>query len=153
MIFPLIWYLQDILQVAVMGIFIVPDVFLLSILVAAMSRGGKEGQAKLIWGAFLGGLLWDLRWTNLPGLTAALNGAITAAVAVLWYKAPVQGRSVTLCAVFLAAAQACSGIVHYLFWNLNTQAAMRQFMVQQLLSVPLLVLLCFIFWKVENKNV
>lgn len=153
MIFALIWLLQDFLQVFVMGIFIVPDIFLLSVVLAAVMRGGKEGGPKLVWAAFIGGLIWDLRWTNLPGLTAAVNGAVVAAVLTFWYKAPVQGRNTTLCALFMVLSQLLSGGVQFLFRNLNTQAALRQFAVQQLMSIPVLVIICIIFWKVESRDV
>lgn len=149
----IIFLLQNFLQVFVMGIFIVPDIFLLSVMLCALCRsGGRDRQVLLIWTAFAGGLLWDLRWTNLPGLTAAFNSAVVAAAICYWYKAPAQGRTTLLFSVYALATQILSGLVHYFIWNLSTQAALRQFIVQQLLSVPVLVILCFIFWRVSESN-
>ena len=67
-----VWLLQDFAQLLLMGICIVPDVFLMTALFMALLPGvSGERQTKLVWAAFAGGLLWDLRWTNLPGLSAA----------------------------------------------------------------------------------
>lgn len=149
----LILLLQDFLQVFVMGIFLVPDIFLVSVLLFALVRSdNKAKQVTLIWIAFIGGLLWDLRWTNLPGMTAALNGAAVAAAIFFWYKAPVQGRTTLLFGLFTLLTQVLSGVIHYIFWYAGTQASLRQFMVQQILCVPVLVVLCFIFWKVSDRN-
>ena len=63
-----IWLLQDFVQLLLMGICMVPDVFLLTALfMALLPDTTKERQTKLVWAAFIGGLIWDLRWTNLPG--------------------------------------------------------------------------------------
>lgn len=149
----LILLLQDFLQVFVMGIFLVPDIFLICVLLFALARSdNKSKQVTLIWVAFIGGLLWDLRWTNLPGMTAALNGAAVAAASYFWYKAPVQGRTTLLFAIFSLLTQVLSGITHYVFWYAGTQAALRQFLVQQILCVPMLVILSFIFWKVSESD-
>lgn len=150
----LLWLLQDFIQVFVMGIFLVPDIFLLSlILLVVLRQEHKDRQIILIWIAFFGGLFWDFRWTNLPGLTAAFNGGAVAAVAYFWYKAPVQGRTTILFAFYAVMAQALSGVLHYVFWNVESQVAIRQFLVQQLMSVPVLVILCLIFWKSSNSHV
>ncbi|MDL2297947.1 hypothetical protein LJC40_02200 [Synergistaceae bacterium OttesenSCG-928-D05] len=150
----LLWLLQDFIQVFVMGIFLVPDIFLLSlILLVVLRQEHKDRQIILIWIAFFGGLFWDFRWTNLPGLTAAFNGGAVAAVAYFWYKAPVQGRTTILFAFYAVMAQALSGVLHYVFWNVESQVAIRQFLVQQLMSVPVLVILCLIFWRSSNSHV
>lgn len=150
----LIFLFQNFLQVLVMGIFLVPDIFLLCAILFALLRGNdKDAQIILIWAAFVGGLIWDLRWTNLPGLTASFNGVAVSAAISFWQKTPVQGRTAMVFAFFIFATQSLSGVIHYIFWNVSTQAALRQFMVQQILSVPVLVILCFIFWKVSERNV
>lgn len=150
----LIFLLQDFLQVLVMGIFLVPDIFLLGAVLFALLLGNdKDFRIVLIWIAFIGGLIWDLRWTNLPGLTASFNGAAVSAIICFWQKTPVQGRTTATFAFYIFAAQILSGLIHYVSWNVFTQVALRQFMVQQILSVPVLVILCFIFWRVSERNV
>ena len=85
------WLLQDFLQVFLMGFFIVPNIFLmLLLLMSLLPAVRKEKQIFLIWIAFAGGLIWDFRWTNLPGLTAALNAGLVAGACFLWYKIPAQ---------------------------------------------------------------
>lgn len=143
---------QDLLQVFVMGIFLVPDIFLLSVLLFSLMPGNdRDKQVLLIWTAFAGGLLWDFRWTNLPGLTAAFNGTAISTSIYFWYRAPIQGRTTLLFSVYTLVSQILSGVVHYCFWDVSTQAAMRQFMVQQILCMPVLAILCFIFWKVSDR--
>ena len=89
-----IWLLQDFVQLLLMGICMVPDVFLLTALfMALLPDTSKEQQTKLVWAAFIGGLIWDLRWTNLPGLTAAIGGGVIGLACFLWQKTPVQGRT------------------------------------------------------------
>ena len=88
-----VWLLQDFAQLLLMGICIVPDVFLMTALFMALLPGvSGERQTKLVWAAFAGGLLWDLRWTNLPGLSAAIGGGVLGLICFLWYKTPAQGR-------------------------------------------------------------
>lgn len=146
LIFSFVFLFQDFLQVLVMGIFIVPDIFLLCVIMLALMRGGiRDKQITMIWLAFIGGLIWDLRWTNLPGLTAGFNGLAVAVSILLWYKAPAQGRTTLLFAVLALSAHVFSGLVHSSFWSVPTQAALRQFAVQQILTVPVLMILCYIF--------
>ena len=56
-----VWLLQDFAQLLLMGICIVPDVFLMTALFMALLPGvSGERQTKLVWAAFVGGLLWAL---------------------------------------------------------------------------------------------
>ena len=90
----LIWLLQDFAQLLLMGICMIPDVFLLTILfIALLPEKSKEEQSKLVWIAFFGGLLWDLRWTNLPGLTSAISGGVIGLACFIWQKLPAIGRT------------------------------------------------------------
>ncbi len=153
-ILAIVWLLQDFLQVFLMGICIVPDVFLFSaVLLALMPNTQKSGQIMFIWAAFIGGLLWDLRWTNLPGLTAAINGASLAVACHVWQKIPAQARTVTLFAILAGGTHILSGIIHFSLWTIPSQAAVRQLTVQQLLAIPVLVVVSLLFWKVSDKHV
>lgn len=149
-----VWLVQDFVQVFVMGLLMAPDIFLLSLLMMALLPGvSRERQISLIWAAFIGGLLWDLRWTNLPGLTAAVNCATVSLSCVLWQKAPVQGRTPVLFAFFAGFSALALGLVHFAFWTIPNQAAIRQLVIQQLMSVPVLALVSFLFWKVSDRYV
>ncbi|MDD4159874.1 MAG: hypothetical protein PHO18_02890 [Synergistaceae bacterium] len=137
-----------------MGFFIVPNVFLMLLLLMSLLPGTKrEKQIFLIWAAFAGGLIWDFRWTNLPGMTAALDAGSVAAACFIWHKIPAQGRSVTFFAFILIASVVFSGVAHFTLWTVSSQVALRQFFVQQLLGVPLVIIFSLIYWKVSDRNV
>lgn len=149
-----LWFIQDFTQVFAMGLLIVPDIFLLCVIFYTLRPEAKPDRyGLLIWVAFIGGLLWDLRWTNLPGLTAALNGAIVAVSCIAWRRYPVQARSWGLFAAVLTVAMIISGVTHFLFWTMPSQAALRQLAVQQLVGIPIIVLISFIFWQVSDRHV
>jgi len=149
----LIWLLQDFVQVFLMGFCIVPDVFLLFLVMTALSpETGKEKQIVIIWTAFIGGLLWDFRWTNLPGLSAAINGALVAISCYVWQKIPVQGRSVLFFSFIIFSVVFLSGLVHFMFWTIPNQVAVRQFLVQQFIGFPVVAFASLFFWKVNYNN-
>lgn len=149
-----VWLLQDFVQVFLMGFFIVPNIFLMMLLLLSLLPATrKERQIILIWTAFAGGLLWDFRWTNLPGLTAALNAGLVAASCFLWYKIPAQGRTVVFFTFILIVSTLFSGFAHFALWTVPSQVALRQFFVQQLLGVPLVIVFSLIYWKVSDRNV
>ena len=149
-----IWLLQDFVQVFLMGFFIVPNIYLMLLLMISLLHATrKEKQIILIWAAFAGGLIWDFRWTNLPGMTAALNAGLVAAACFLWYKIPAQGRTVVFFTFILIASILISGFAHFALWTVPSQVALRQFFVQQLLGVPLVIVFSLIYWKVSDRNV
>lgn len=149
-----VWLLQDFIQVFLMGFFIVPNIFLMLLLTMSLLPATKrERQIFFIWIAFAGGMIWDFRWTNLPGLTAAINAGIVAASCFLWYKIPSQGRTVVFFTVILMASTLLSGFAHFALWTVPSQVALRQFFVQQLLGVPLVIIFSTVYWKVSYKNV
>ncbi len=152
--FAAFWLIQDFAQVLMMGLSMVPDIFLLSIILSALlSNNRRDRQILLIWIAFLGGLIWDLRWTNLTGLTAAVNAAAVSLVCFVWQMTPAQGRTVALFTVMCMAVQIFSGVVHYIFWIIPSQAAVRQITVQSLLSVPVIIIISLLYWKASDKHV
>ena len=149
-----IWFLQDFVQVFLMGFFIVPNIFLMMLLLMSLLPATrKERQIIIIWAAFAGGLIWDFRWTNLPGLTAALNAGLVAASCWVWKKIPAQWRTSVFFAIIILASVLFSGSVHFALWTVSSQVALRQFFVQQLLGVPLVILFALIYWKVSERNV
>ncbi len=149
-----VWFLQDFVQVFLMGFFVVPNIYLMTLLLLSLlPTARKERQIVLIWAAFAGGLIWDFRWTNLPGLTAALDAGILSASCWIWQKIPAQGRSPVFFAFLMIGSVLFSGTVHFMLWTVSSQVALRQFFVQQLLGVPLVVVFSLIYWKVSERNV
>ncbi|NLX75236.1 MAG: hypothetical protein GXZ13_05330 [Synergistaceae bacterium] len=154
MYFLLIWLIQNLLQTFAIGLCLVPDFFLMSIIYAALiEESNREKHIKLIWVAFIGGIFWDLRWTNLPGLTAAINGAMVAFSSFFWSKMPAQGRSPVTFSILLAATQIISRLINVLFWTVPSQVAIRQIIVQSLLTIPVIVILAFFYHKARDSHV
>ena len=148
-----IWLLQDFVQLLLMGLCMVPDAFLMTALFMALLPGvSRERHSRLVWAAFIGGLAWDLRWTNLPGITAAIGGGLVGLACFIWQKTPVQGRTSGLFAIMAALCELIYAGVHFFFWTIPSQTAMRQFIVQQLMAVPLIVIFAWLYWKVSGAN-
>lgn len=146
-----VWLIQDFAQVMLMGICVVPDLFLLAaLLIAAVNK--NDNMARLIWTVFLGALAWDLRWTNTPGLSAALGSFITGIGYVVWKKIPAQGRSLWSFCVFSLVCSLVYGGAHFMLWTIPSQSAVRQFAMQQILSVPMIIL-CSWIYAIRSKDV
>jgi hypothetical protein len=140
-----VWYLQDLLQLLAMGIIMIPELFLLSVAYEIVSGSLRPGKiCILIWIAFAGGLIWDLRWVTFPGMSGLVNSLSVLAIYTVWNRTPITGRSVLMFGVLAGAAHVLSGVAHYLAWAAPSETALRLFLIQQLLGVPALALLCMI---------
>ena len=149
----LAWLLQDFLQVLVTSLILTPEIFLLVSLYKLVSGPTQQRRtAKWIWFVFCGGVLWDLRWASVPVMSGLLNVAALAAVYWIWDRTPAGGRGTVLFAAAAGGAHIFSGVVHYLAWASPGQAAMRTFAIQQLLMIPVLVLLCAIYAFKASKT-
>jgi len=156
MILPIaVWFLQDIIQVTFMGIFLVPEIFFLGLLFAGLQPDNERGHAYgwYIAVGFVGGLFWDLRWTNIPGLTAGLYGFLLALVFIIWHQIPVQGRSDKAFALCALVAQFVSALVHALLWTVSNAVVIRLFLIQQLLGIAIVMLLSFAYKKAIYRHV
>ncbi|MBQ9881600.1 MAG: hypothetical protein IJM42_03195 [Synergistes sp.] len=149
----LIWLLQDLVQLILMGICMIPDVFLLTILfLALLPWKTRDDQSKLIWAAFIGGLLWDLRWTNLPGFTSAVGCGLVGAACIMWQKLPAIGRTPVAFMFISAACQLLYALTHCFFWAMPSQSALRQFIVQQLIAVPVIIIFTLLYGRVSERD-
>lgn len=151
----IILLLQDLAQVLLMGFCIVPDVFVYSLLFLVLLPSSQRMRTEetLIAAAFIGGLIWDFRWTNLPGVTAAANAAIISAASLFWNKIPIQGRNYQMFAAILIAAQIMLAGLHSTMWFDFSAATFRMFAIQQLLAVPAIIVAVFIYARVTDKHV
>lgn len=142
----IVWLFQDMLQVLAMGFMLVPEFFLLVVICEIVSGPLVPSRiARWIWFAFAGGVVWDLRWVGVPGMSALINVVAVVLVYWVWNRMPAGGRSALLFALLAAAAHFLSGVLHYLAWMVPSQAAIRLFMIQQLIAVPVLVILCLLY--------
>ena len=142
----LIWLLQDMFQVLAMGFMLVPELFLL-VVVYKMVTGAfsPERISAWIWFCFFGGILWDLRWGTYPGMSALINVAVIVFIYWIWGRTPSTGRNPLLFAVLAGIAVFMSGTAHYFAWAVPSQAALRLFIIQQLITVPLLIVLSLMY--------
>lgn len=137
-----------------MGFSLVPDVFMLLLLSAVLSPTlNDEKHKKIIWIAFLGGLMWDLRWTNLVGLTALLNVFVVFFIPLYWKRVPAQGRNYPLFAFLLFFAQVLTTGANFIFWTIPSQVALRLVLTQLLLVVPVITFLTYLYKKVYEDYV
>jgi hypothetical protein len=132
-----VWYLQDLLQVLFSGRFLVPDLFFIFLVfrLAAVSRDVPS----TVWPAFLGGLLWDLRWTALPGLTAGSYAFAAASCALAWNHIPDSGRTPKLFLVLAVSGHLFIGIAKFMAWGDSRSALLGIFAVQQMAALPLVL--------------
>lgn len=132
-----VWYLQDLLQVMFSGKFLVPDLFFLFVVFRIAVMTGNVSS--VVWPAFLGGLVWDLRWTALPGLTAAAY-AFSATVCVLaWNHIPDSGRTPRLFLILAICGHLFIGIVRFLAWGNGRSDLFGIFAVQQIAALPIVL--------------
>lgn len=150
----IVWLLQDMLQVLAMGFMLVPEFFLLVVIYEIVSGPLVSTRiARWIWFAFAGGVVWDLRWVGVPGMSALINVVAVVLVHWVWNRMPAGGRSAFLFALLAAVAHFLSGVLHYLAWSVPSQAALRLFLIQQLIAVPALVGLCLVYtFRLRKDN-
>ena len=139
------WLAQDLLQVLALGVALVPEMFLLTIAYKVVTGSPRPERISLmIWTAFAGGILWELRWVTFPGISGLVNAASALVIYTVWNRTPAAGRGIPLFSLLAGAAHFLSGAVHYAAWSIPGQAAIRMFLIQQLLGVPALALMCVI---------
>jgi hypothetical protein len=140
------WLLQDLMQVLAMGFMLVPEFFMLVVVYRTISGPLLPRRVSWwIWFAFAGGILWDMRWAAIPGMSGLINVAAVVLVYWVWNRTPVSGRGALLFAGLAGGMHFLSGVAHYFAWSVPSQAATRMFLVQQLLSIPVLAGLCLIY--------
>ena len=108
------WYLQDLFQVIFGGWAVAPDLFLTYLLSKGLTD--ERDYDIYLWGCFIGGLLWDLRWTGIPGFSASLYGAIFMVFRLLWTIIPKEGRVPALFLGFSSSALAVSAVARLLLF-------------------------------------
>lgn len=102
-------FLQNFFQVTFSGWALAPDLFFL----AVISKGITDERHfdRYLWGAFLGGLFFDLRWTGIPGFSASLYSALFLIFRLLWVTIPKEGRVPVLFLGFSSVVIAISAIL------------------------------------------
>ncbi|MDR1378699.1 MAG: hypothetical protein LBJ36_06555 [Synergistaceae bacterium] len=104
MTYVMFWLLQDFLTVLTFGTMRIPELFLLYLAYRLLTQDwGKN--VSVIWAAFLGGLMWDLRWIGIPGFFILSYVSVVMVVLWVWNTLPTSGRTPT--------------IIFFLFWTVQ----------------------------------
>jgi hypothetical protein len=146
-ILPLVaWFSQDLIQVLTMGFILVPEFFLMILSYRVMTGSLRPGSISLwMWFGLAGGIAWDLRWAASPGISGLINAVAVMGVYTAWNRTPIAGRGTLLFAVLAGGVHFLSGVAHYFAWADMSETAVRMFVLQQLLGIPVLLLLCMIY--------
>ena len=152
MIYFLSWYTQDFLQVLGTGTALVPEVFLLTLVVLSVFRPEKESE--ILWVAFIGGVLWDLRWVGFPGITSLVYGITLTALHWFWNSLPISGRTVHIYGAALLAASIPIALTRIFLSGLRGGDLFMAWLLQQSYMLPLLLLACALYsWRLKNRDV
>ena len=147
------WLAQDLLTVLLAGTVRVPEIFLLS-LVYRLLAGGRDSNVSVIWAAFAGGLLWDLRWVGIPFFTLCYV-VVVMGVMSFWNTLPSAGRTMPIIFFLFWVAQLLPAVLFVLILERGTGSTnWALFAVQQGSAVPLSLLSAFFYFQHEkNRNV
>ncbi|NLB82858.1 MAG: hypothetical protein GX791_01300 [Synergistaceae bacterium] len=152
MIYLLSWYAQDFLQVLGTGTALVPEVFLLTLVVFSVFR--PERGSEILWAAFFGGVLWDLRWVGFPGITSLVYGITLTAMQLFWNSLPVSGRTVPLFGASLLGASIPIALTRIFLSGHREGGVFTAWLLQQSYMLPLLLLACALYaWRLKNIDV
>jgi len=147
------WLSQDLLTVSMAGTVRMPEIFLLR-LVYRLLTGDRDVYVPVIWAAFFGGLLWDLRWVGIPFFTLCYVVVVMMVMSV-WNTLPSSGRTAFIIFFLFWAAQLLPAVLSVLI----LERGMRDldwalFWVQQGYAVPVSLLSAFFYFQHEkNRNV
>ncbi|MGI6784620.1 MAG: hypothetical protein ACOX5A_10465 [Aminivibrio sp.] len=152
MIYAGAWYLQDFLWVLTNGKAIVPELFLMALVIRAL---GNEGRGvEVLWAAFLGGMLWDLRWVGFPGLSSLFYVVTILMSRWAWFALPQSGRTPPLFGAALWAAFFPISAVRNFLGGARGAGILTTYFLQQSYLLPLVLLASLAYaWKLKNTDV
>ena len=140
----LLWLLQDFLTVLFGGRMQIPELFLLGV-VFRLLTDGSEDRLWAIWSAFIGGLLWDLRWVGIPGFFILGYVVVVMLVLWVWNAIPSQGQTLPVAMALLEASQLIPPLLPVLALGGNT--GWEFFFTQQIYALPSLLLCLFLYTR------
>ncbi|MDN5318562.1 MAG: rod shape-determining protein MreD [Thermovirga sp.] len=146
----LMWFFQNLLQVFFMGWVLMPDLFFMYMFYQTTALGSKLPGA--IWVAFLGGLLWDLRWSSLLGLNAIAYVGALMLVFWLWNLMPKSGRTPLIFASIMFMGHLCVAVFRLVVLGVTSQHMLHQVVLQQAYAVVLSFIFGFVFFKRGEKS-
>ena len=146
------WLIQDLLTVSMSGTVRMPEIFLLC-LVYQLLTGDRDVYVSVIWAAFFGGLLWDLRWVGIPFFTLCYV-VVVMMVMSAWNTLPSSGRTMFVIFFLFWTAQLLPAVLSALILERETgNLNWTLFGVQQGCAVPVSLLSAFFYFQHEkNRN-
>jgi rod shape-determining protein MreD len=150
MIYVFFWLIQDLLTVLTSGAMQIPEIFLLCLVYRLLTRDW-EVNVSVIWTAFFGGLLWDLRWVGIPGFFALSYVSVVMLVLWVWNTLPASGRTHLVIFFLFWTAQLIPAILSTLLLGRNAnQIKWMFFAAQQGCAVPVALLGTFFYFQHEK---
>ena len=144
------WLTQDLLTVLTYGTVRMPEIFLLY-LVYRLFTGGRDVYVSVIWCAFFGGLLWDLRWVGIPFFTLCYV-VVVMGVMWVWNTLPSSGRTAFIIIILFWAAQLLPAVLSVLVLDRKAgNLSWALFGVQQGCAAPVSLLSAFFYFQ-HGKN-
>jgi rod shape-determining protein MreD len=146
------WLTQDLLTVLMSGTVRMPEIFLLN-LVYRLLADDRDTYVSVIWTAFFGGLLWDLRWVGIPFFTLCYV-VVVMMVMSAWNNLPSSGRTAFVIFLLFWTAQLLPAVLSVLILERGTGSLnWTLFWVQQGCAVPVSLLgVFFYFQREKNRN-
>jgi rod shape-determining protein MreD len=146
--------IQHLLTVLTAGMLRVPEIFLLSLVYGLLTKG-RDANVSVIWTAFVGGLLWDLRWMGIPGLFALSYTGVALLVLWTWNTLPAPGRTLLVVFALFWAAQLFPAVLFFLLVLERGVggAGGAFFAVQQACAIPLSLLGVFLTNRTRNQTI
>jgi len=151
MMYCFFWLLQDFLTVLTEGAMRVPEIFLLCLVYRLLTKG-RGINVFIIWMAFVGGLVWDLRWIGIPGFFTLSYVGVVMIVLGLWNTLPASGRAPFLVFFLFWGAQLLPTVLSILVLERNVESRWMLFCVQQGCAVPLSLLSAFLYVQREKAQ-
>ena len=144
------WLIQHLLTVLMSGTVRMPEIFLLY-LVYKLFTGDRDDYVSVIWIAFFGGLLWDLRWVGIPFFTLCYVVVVMMVMSV-WNTLPSSGRTMFVIFFLFWTAQLLPAVLSVLVLEREAgNLSWTHFGVQQGCAVPVSLLSAFFYFH-HGKN-
>lgn len=132
------WMVQDILQVFATPVAVVPDIYILMLGMSLIEE--RRSNISLLIAAFVGGLLWDMRWGSPFGFTALSYVGSLVAIKALWRIISKAARTPAMAIVLVFGTHLCSSAIGLTLHEDSTSLLSVPFMVKQIGAL----LLCFL---------
>ncbi len=132
--------------------FLAPEIFAIALMWCATQQDEGDEWHRWVFAALFGGLLMDLRWLGVPGLSASLFTVAQFVARMAWFEIPPANRR-TL--PFLAIAGCLCALMTPLrlfFWDARVLAGRIVLVVGAQWTLSALVLLIFALFKPFNYD-